>query len=93
MSCCALKGVYTITFSAFVKLAHAGGMKYTMLFYTEPMQHPTATTVEPPLVELIDAIGEAPTSLAGRVGAFSPVATKPRKGGGGRVDAADLLLP
>ena len=67
-----LKGVSTLTFSEFVaKPAHAGGMKYTMLSYTEPMQHPTATTVEPPLVELIDAIHEAPTSLAGPLARFA----------------------
>lgn len=67
-----LKGVYTNTFSASdAKLAHADGMKCQLLFYTGPMQHPTATTIEPPLVELFDAIHDAPTELAGPLARFA----------------------
>ena len=30
-----------------------------------PLRHPTAMTIEPPLVELFDTIHDAPTELAG----------------------------
>lgn len=57
------------------KPAHAGGMKCDNLSYTEPMQHPATTTGAPslvePMVELIEAMHDSPTALAGPLARFA----------------------
>ena len=81
--------------SAFMtKPAHAGGMKCDNLLILNPCSIPPLTTGAPslvePMVELIEAMHDSPTALAGKLLARFAVGDETNGGGGRRADAADL---